>query len=67
MINGGLGLLFATETGFFAPSTGQIVAYGVVAGIMWVAWIAASVVGERRRAKSKQVVEIAPDYKEQYA
>jgi hypothetical protein len=67
MINGGLGLLFATETGFFAPSTGQIVAYGVVAGIMWVAWVAASVVGERRRTRANRVVEAAPPYKEQYA
>ena len=68
MINGGLGLLFATETGFFAPSKGQTVAYGVVAALMWVAWIAASVIGERRKTRANQVLEeTTPHYKGQYA
>ncbi|KAF2641965.1 hypothetical protein P280DRAFT_489318 [Massarina eburnea CBS 473.64] len=67
IINGGLGMLLATETGFFAPSRGQIIAYGVVAGIMWVAWVAASIVGERKRARGLQVTQEPPPYKEQYA
>jgi hypothetical protein len=66
IINGGLGLLFATETGFFAPSRGQIIAYGIVAGIMWAAWVSAAIVGERRRAKANKVVQDT-SYKEQYA
>lgn len=33
----------------FRPTKGQIIAYGVVAGIMWLAWVAAAIVGERRR------------------
>ncbi|KAF2849132.1 hypothetical protein T440DRAFT_499948 [Plenodomus tracheiphilus IPT5] len=54
MVNGGLGLLLASEApGFtgFAPSRGQIVAYGVVAGIMWVLWVVAAVAGERKRKR----------------
>jgi hypothetical protein len=57
IINGGLGLLWATENGFYVPSTGQIVAYGVVAGVMWLLWAVASVVGvrlwEQRRTKRR--------------
>jgi hypothetical protein len=51
IINGGLGMLLATETGYFVPSQGQIIAYGVVAGFMWLAWVAAAIVGERKRAR----------------
>ena len=51
MINGGLGLFLASDAPLgFAPSRGQIIAYGVVAGIMWLLWITAAVVGERRRS-----------------
>ena len=67
MINGGLGLLLASDapafTGF-RPSTPQVVAYGVVAGVMWLAWVAAAVVGERRRAvaaKRDEVVVVPKD------
>ncbi|KAL5115486.1 hypothetical protein ACEQ8H_006627 [Pleosporales sp. CAS-2024a] len=55
MINGGLGMLLAAEAPAFlsfAPSRGQIAAYGVVAGIMWVLWMAAAVFGERRRRRN---------------
>ncbi|KAL6707520.1 hypothetical protein ACN47E_004090 [Coniothyrium glycines] len=55
MINGGLGLLLASEapafTGF-APSNGHIIAYSIVAGVMWLLWVAAAIIGERRRAKA---------------
>ncbi|KAG9191471.1 hypothetical protein G6011_10205 [Alternaria panax] len=53
MINGGLGLLLASDapafTGF-APSRGQIIAYGIIAGIMWLLWVSASVYGESKRS-----------------
>jgi hypothetical protein len=56
MVNGGLGLLLASDapaiTGF-APSKGQVIAYGVIAAIMWLLWVASAIVGERRRAKGK--------------
>jgi hypothetical protein len=57
MINGGLGLLLASDAPAFtgiAPSQGQIIAYGVIAGIMWLLWVSASVYGERRRKISTQ-------------
>jgi hypothetical protein len=58
IINGGLGLLLASNapafTGF-QPSQGHFIAYGVVAGIMWLLWVVAAVIGERRRAVQKEV------------
>ena len=65
IINGGLGLLLATQTGYGRPTTGQIAAYGVVAGVMWLLWVAASIVGERRRSAVRSGPTIV--YKEQYA
>lgn len=51
MINGGLGLLLAYDAPLgFAPSQGQVIAYGVVAAIMWLLYVVAAIVGERRRA-----------------
>lgn len=66
IVNGGLGMLFARETGRFEPSRGQIVAYAVVAGIMWLAWVAASVFGETKRKGVRETVE-KDAYKGQYA
>lgn len=34
MINGGLGLNFASDA-----SRGEYIAYGVIAGVIWVTWI----------------------------
>lgn len=68
IINGGLGMLLATETGFFAPSKGQIAAYGVIAGIMWLLWVVASIIGERRKSRGRKASETEPVlHKEQYA
>lgn len=73
IINGGLGLLLASDapavTGF-SPSRGQIIAYSVVAGVMWLLWVAAAVIGERRRRTAQQVKEVddaPPPNKEHYA
>ncbi|KAA8621010.1 integral membrane protein [Pyrenophora tritici-repentis] len=56
MINGGLGLLLASDapdsTGH-APSRGQIVAYSVFACIMWLLWAAAAIHGERKKVISR--------------
>lgn len=50
MINGGLGLLLAYDAPLgFAPSQGQVIAYGVVTGIMWLLYVAVAIAGERRR------------------
>jgi hypothetical protein len=64
IINGGLGMLLASDApGFLAlrPTRGQIVAYGVIAGIMWLAWVAAAIFGERRRAKAPAISKEAED------
>ncbi|KAF1832869.1 CBD9-like protein [Decorospora gaudefroyi] len=54
IVNGGLGLWFADE-----ESTGKYIAYGVIAGLVWLAWVAAMVVGERRR---KRAAAMSPKY-----
>lgn len=55
MVNGGMGLQLADS--MHMSSMGGIIAYGVIAVIMWLAWVAASVVGERRRKR-----ELPPKY-----
>jgi hypothetical protein len=86
MINGGLGLLLASDAPTFTafrPNRGQIIAYGVVAGIMWLLWVAAAIIGERRKARAPSAAskeaeindatsiasgnETPPPYKEHYA
>lgn len=47
IINGGLGFRLAACRGM--SSTGGMIAYGVIAGIVWLAWVAAMFIGERRR------------------
>jgi hypothetical protein len=58
IINGGLGLLLASDapafTGF-RPDQRQIAAYAVVAGFMWLLWVVAAVVGERRRGREARM------------
>lgn len=72
MINGGLGLLLASDapafTGF-APSQGEIIAYGVIAAIMWLLWVASAIIGERKRARAQREADASPPpyNKEQYA
>lgn len=51
IVNGGLGLQLAERTRFFAPPRSAIVAYSVVAGIVWLVYVLAAVVGERRRSR----------------
>jgi hypothetical protein len=56
IINGGLGLALAGAAG--AP----VVAYSVVAGVMWVLWLLATLFGEYRRARApKKDKEMAHD------
>jgi hypothetical protein len=58
MINGGLGMLLASDAPAFLsfrPTQGQAIAYGVIAGLMWLFWVAAVVIGERRRARAPAV------------
>jgi len=55
IINGGLGFLLANNT-----RSGPI-AYGIIAGIMWLLYITSAIVGERRRA---QVPAGPPKYTE---
>jgi hypothetical protein len=51
IINGGLGLKWADSMGM--SSKGGMIAYGVIAGLVWLVWVAAIVVGERRRKRAQ--------------
>jgi hypothetical protein len=53
IINGGLGLKLAD--GMNMSSRSGMIAYGVIAGFMWLAWVAAIFVGERRRKQASQM------------
>lgn len=58
IINGGLGLLLAWDTP--SKSRGGAIAYGVVAGIIWVAWMIVIAITEGKKVKQNQQV-IAED------
>ncbi|KAJ4400141.1 hypothetical protein N0V91_008932 [Didymella pomorum] len=60
IINGGLGLQWADTMNM--SSRGGIIAYAVIAVVMWLAWVAASIVGERRR--SRKLADAPPKYEE---
>lgn len=66
MINGGLGMLLATETGFFVPSRAAMTAYGVAAATTWLAWVGAAILGEYKRGNARRNAEVG-GRKEQYA
>ncbi|GAB1725991.1 hypothetical protein NU195Hw_g5424t1 [Hortaea werneckii] len=51
IINGGLGFQWAKRTGAFAPSTGAIIAYGVIAGLIWLVYIISAIYGEAKRRR----------------
>jgi predicted permease len=51
MINGGMGLRLADRMNM--SSRAGIIAYSVVAGIMWLAWVVSSILGERRRRTAR--------------
>jgi hypothetical protein len=50
IINGGLGFKLA-DTMNLSSRAGEIV-YGVVAGLIWLVWVAATIIGERRRKRA---------------
>jgi len=47
IINGGLGFMLAGNT-----KTGPI-AYGIIAAVVWLTYVAAIIIGERRKARDK--------------
>jgi hypothetical protein len=55
MINGGLGFLLARNTDFFVPKRMHVLAYGVVAGLMWLVWVLTAVLGEKKRAQAQRM------------
>lgn len=62
IINGGLGLQWADSMNM--SSRGGIIAYAVIAVFVWLAWVTASFIGERRR--SKKLAEAPPKYEGQH-
>ena len=60
IINGGLGLQWADSMNM--SSKGGIIAYAVIAAVIWLVWVAASIIGERRR--SRKSLDLPPKYDE---
>ncbi|KAK4548066.1 hypothetical protein LTR36_010786 [Oleoguttula mirabilis] len=60
IINGGLGLQLAQRTRFLAPPQGSIIAYSVVAGIIWVIYMASAIYGETKRRSNSAKGDITP-------
>lgn len=60
IINGGLGLQWADSMNM--SSRGGIIAYAVIAVIVWLAWVAAGIIGERRRGR--RMADAPPKYVE---
>jgi hypothetical protein len=50
IINGGLGLLLSGDA-----SSGEYIAYGVVAAVIWLAYIAVAAFGETKKSKDNKV------------
>lgn len=59
IINGGLGLQYAKRTPF-GPSKGAIIAYGVLAGLVWLVYAASAVYGEMKRRRNSAKGDIMP-------
>ncbi|WPG99023.1 Hypothetical protein R9X50_00182700 [Acrodontium crateriforme] len=49
IVNGGLGLLLATQTGVHVPSQEAIIAYGSIAGLFWFMYVLSIVYASNRR------------------
>ncbi|KAH6633727.1 hypothetical protein C7974DRAFT_375771 [Boeremia exigua] len=60
IINGGLGLQWADSMNM--SSRGGIIAYAVIAAFVWLVWVAAMVIGERRRTRNMK--DAPPKYED---
>lgn len=69
IINGGLGLQLSQKINFNPPKQSYIIAYAVVAGVMWLLYVASAIYGEskRRRSQYAAVSQGPPPYKREAA
>ncbi|USW48062.1 Putative cytochrome b561/ferric reductase transmembrane [Septoria linicola] len=67
IINGGLGLRLARRFPLAPPSRGAMIGYGVAAGIMWLLYVLAALVGERRRSRVRESAAQVPERQKAYA
>ena len=63
IINGGLGLRWAQQTGFYAPPKGAVVGYAVIAGLIWLLYVASIIYGEMKRKRNSAKGDIMPPSK----
>lgn len=54
IINGGLGLRLARKFPLGPPSRGAMIGYGIAAGFMWLLYVLAVLLGERKRRKVRR-------------
>lgn len=67
IINGGLGLRLSRKLGAFAARDSAVIAYGVLAGLMWLIYVVSAFYGEieRRRCNSAHGnTMLPPEYRE---
>lgn len=62
IINGGLGLMFAMEYPLLPPPQGAIIGYSVGAGVMWLIYLFAIIVGEGRRGRRREHATYKDEY-----
>ena len=67
IINGGLGLRLARRLPIGRPSRGAIIGYSVAAGVMWLLYVLAVVLGENRRRRVRQTAAQATGNEKAYA
>jgi hypothetical protein len=58
IINGGLGFMLADDP----KNKSAMIAYSVIAGVVWLLWVSASIIGERRRMRA--LANAPPKYTE---
>ena len=57
VINGGLGLKLAKLAPYGRPESGDIVGYSVVAGIIWLLYVFATIFDESKRSRARRTLE----------
>lgn len=68
IINGGLGLRLARKLPIVGPpGRGAIIGYSAAAGVMWLLYVLAVVLGERRRSRVRQTAAQATGNEKAYA
>lgn len=67
VINGGLGLRLARRLPIGRPSRAAIIGYGVAAAFMWLLYVLAALLGEKKRSRVRETAAQATGNEKAYA